>query len=261
MNIPVMRRIHVILMCMVAFSSLAQQLTYPEDMLVVEYPYVTTVTFTGESPDICDLVTSLIINEDMLMDSGDFIDAWDHYLRHEQQEPGSEINVDKKNGFVEMTAEYCDDSDGTMHQHKSIYQMCYWNCADGKHKLFAVNLNTMYDGRYYEGQTTGLVLNLYENARHIMWDVNEDNLGLIVDPGTDEGYEYDAETKRYLVRDRETGEPLSLNEKEFYSWEEEKPVVTYWLPRQGKDIIAEIHYAARTDTIRLVWDGMRFNRE
>ena len=256
-----MKRITVILMCVVALCTHAQQLTYPEDMLAFEYPYFTTVKFTGESPGICDFVTSLIDDEDMLMDSGDFIDAWDHYLRHEKQEPGTEILVDKKNGFVEMTAEYSDDDDGTMHQSKSVYQMCYWNCADGKHKLFAVNHNGMYDGRYREGQITGLVLNLYENARHIMWDVNENELGLDVDPGTDEGYEYDAATKRYLVRDRETGESLTLNEEEFWRWYDEKPVVTYWLPREGKDIIAEIHYADRTDTVRLVWDGMRFNRE
>ena len=253
---------NLLLLLLLSYSQTnAQKRSYPEDMLIVEFPSFTTVRFTGDSPNISDFVTSLIIDEDMLMDSGDFIDAWDHYQRHEQQEPGTKILVDKRNGFVEMTTDYCDNSDGTMHQYKSIYQMCYWNCEDGKHKLFAVNLNAMHDGRYYEGQTTGLVFKLYENARHIMWDVNEDDLGLTVDPGTDEGYEYDAATKHYLVRDRKTSEPLTLNEEEFWRWYDEKPVVTYWLPKQGKDIIAEIHYAARTDTVRLVWDGMRFNRQ
>ena len=93
-----------------------------------------------------------------------------------------------------------------------------------------------------------------------MWDVSENLLGLEVDPGTDENYKSDA-TGNHYVRDRETGEPLTLNEEEFDRWLEEKPVVVYRLPRQGKDIIAEVHYATRTDTIRLVWDGMRFNRQ
>ena len=65
----------------------------------------------------------------------------------------------------------------------------------------------------------------------------------------------------HYVKDRETGEPLALNEEEFYKWLDEKPVVVYRLPREGKDIIVEIQRANRTDTVRLEWDGMMFNRK
>ena len=196
----------------------------------------------------------------MLMDSGDFLDAWNHYLRHEPQEPGSEIIVDEKNGYVYMESTFQDEFDGEPYESKGFYEMCYWNCADGKYKLFAMTCNSMKNGRYVEGQITGLTTHIYENARHIMWDFNESFIGLEVDPGTDENYESDS-TGDHYVRDRKTGEPLTLNEEEFYRWLDEKPVVVYRLPRHGKDIIAEIHYATRTDTIRLVWDGMRFNRQ
>lgn len=239
----------------------AQQKSYPEDMLNFDSSYFITVEYKGTSPGIVDMVTSLLNTEGaMLMDSGDFFDAWDHYLRHEPQEPGSEIIVDEKNGYVYMENTFQDEFEGETREGKVFYEMCYWNCADGKHKLFAMTCNSMINGRYVEGQTTGLSVELYENARHIMWDVNEALLGLEVDPGTDENYESDA-TGVYYVRDRETGKPLVLNENEFYRWLAEKPVVVYRLPQQGKDIIAEIHYATRTETIRLVWDGMQFNRQ
>ena len=258
------RRItHLTLPVLLLLSSIvdnAQQRTYPEDMLNYEYPYFITVKYKGASPTIVDLVTSLLNTEGaMLMDSGDFIDAWDHYLRHEPQEPGSQIIVDEKNGYVYMESTFQDESEGETREAKGFYEMCYWNCADGKHKLFAMTCNSMKNGRYVEGQTTGLSTQLYENARHIMWDVNESLIGLEVDPGTDENYESDGKGNHY-VRDRETGEPLTLNEEEFYRWLDEKPVVFYRLPREGKDIIAEIHYATRIDTVRLEWDGMKFKK-
>ena len=65
----------------------------------------------------------------------------------------------------------------------------------------------------------------------------------------------------YHVKDRETGEALVLNDEEFWRWFEDKPVTVYHLPRQGKDIIVEIQHATRTETFKLVWDGMVFKRK
>ena len=223
-----MKRIAVILMCLVALCSYAQE-SYPEDLLTFEYPYFTTVTFQGASPGICDFVSSLINNEGMYMDSGSFIDAWGHYLRQEPQEPDSEIIVDKKNGYVYQASDYTYELEGLVHHEYGFYEMCYWNCADGKHKLFATTSNVMIDGRYIIAQTTGLDLYLYENARHIMWSVYKPGLGIDIEPDVEEGEEY--------------------------------PVVVYRLPKQGKDIIAEIHYTNRTDTVRLVWNGMMFKEQ
>lgn len=242
-------------------DAMAQQQSYPEDMLNFDSPYCTHVKHKGATPSIVDFVTSIINDENMLMDSGDFIDAWSHYLRHEKQEPGTEIVVDKKSGYVCMTSVFTDDSDETTREVKSIYEMCYWNCADGKHKLFAVNFNGMENGRYYEGQTTGLGLYIYDNARRLMTDVIEESLGIDVENGIDQSYGKDDVDGLYHVLDHETREPVALNDEEFDRWLEERPVVTYWLPRKGKDIVAEIHYATKTDTVRLVWDGMRFNRQ
>lgn len=262
-----MKRITLFLVCLVSLmlnggEATAQQLTYPEDMLNYEYPYFTTVKFKGASPNIADFLNSLIEEEDaMPMDSGNIVDAWSHYLRHEKQEPGTVVTVDQKNGYISINDEYTDESEDGINVYKGFFEVCYWNCADGKHKLFALNQNAMENGRYFVGQTTGLTLNLYDNGRHIMWDVVEEELGLDVEYTTYHGFEFDAETGLYHVQDHETGEPLTLNEEDFFRWQQDKPVVTYWLPKEGKDIIAEIHYATRTHTVRLVWDGMRFNRQ
>lgn len=257
-----MKKTCLLLMCMVALCGNAQQ-SYPEELLTYDETSAITVSFKGKAPGICDFITSLFPEDDCLffMDSGDFIDAWFHYLNNEKQEENSEIIVDKKNGYVYQASEYDDEEEGESHHLTSFYEMCYWNCADGEHKLFAMTCNSMENGRYVEGQTTGMALHLYDNARHVMWDIPEADLGAEVDPGTDECYEYNAETKLYYVRDRETGEPLTLTDEEFYRWLDERPVVVYRLPKQGKDIIAEIHRSNRTDTVKLVWNGMRFDRE
>lgn len=260
-----MKRI-ISLICLMALlmsgiDASAQQRTYPEDMLNFEDSYCIPVNFKGKAPNICDFVSSLIEDESMLMDSGDFIDAWNHYLRHEPQEPESNIVVDEKNGYVSMTSEFTDDYEDEVHVSKGIYEMCYWNCADGKHKLFAVNFNYSMDGRFKVGQTTGLSLYIYDNGRHIMKDLVEEDMGIGVDPDTDENYGYDKATGLHLVKDRETGKPLTLNDEDFFRWLDEQPVVTYWLPSKGKDIVAEVHYVNRTDTIRFAWDGMKFIRQ
>ena len=134
----------LLLLCGIDFY--AQQWNYPEDMLNVEYPYYTTVKFEGASPDIADFVTSYISDLDTTMDGLNYVDVWKSYLRHEEQKPGTEIVVDKKNGYVRITTEYSIDFDGKDHIYKTIHEMCYWNCADGKHKLFALNFNIMTEG-------------------------------------------------------------------------------------------------------------------
>lgn len=254
-----MKRIIFILMCMVSLSGYAQK-SYPKELLTPDGDE-TTVIFKGTAPGICDFITSLYNKEEgLFMDSGNLIDAWNHYLNNEQQEPGNELIVDKKNGYVNLTSEYSYDADDNHFDQKSICEMCYWNCADGKHKLFAVSCIGMSNGRYYEGQIEGVMFYLYDNAQHTIWYVNDEKLlGVDVTTGTDENYRYDAETKLAYVKDRETGKPLTLSNEEFDRWLEERPVVVYRLPRKGKNITAEIHHANRTDTVELVWDGMRFN--
>ena len=229
MRLFIMKRyaylIYLVLLLLCGVDFYAQQWTYPEDMLNVEYPYFTTVKFEGASPDIADFVTSYISDLDTTMDGTNYVDVWNRYLRQEELRPGTEVVVDKKNGYVRITTEYSIDFDGKDHIYKTIHEMCYWNCADGKHKLFALNFNILNEGRYLEGQSTGLSLSLYDNARHIMWDIAEYELGVEANPKS-----------------------------------EEESVITYWLPREGKDIIEETHYATRTETVKLVWDGMKFEK-
>ena len=261
-----MKRIAYLILPVLLFLSAtcasAQQRSYPEDMLNIEDATFITVKYKGASPSIVDFINALINEEDgigMPMDSGNIIDAWNHYLRNEKQEPGVEVLVDKKNGYVRITTEYTEDFDGEHHVYKGFFESCFWNCADGKHKLLAININLSDNGRYFEGQTTGLSLSLYDNGRHIMWDINEEELGLDIYPV--EVYEYNDETKQYDLKDRESGRPLTLSAEEYWKWSEMKPIKVFWLPQQGKDIICEIHEGSKCDTFTHVWDGMRFNKK
>ena len=64
--------------------AIAQQRSYPEDMLNIEEATFITVKYKGASPSIVDFINALINEEDgigMPMDSGNIIDAWNHYLR------------------------------------------------------------------------------------------------------------------------------------------------------------------------------------
>jgi hypothetical protein len=47
-------------------------------------------------------------------------------------------------------------------------EMCFWNEADGKHKLFAYNHGFYRDGQYYPGQYDGLTFMRYDNAAKTM---------------------------------------------------------------------------------------------
>ena len=213
------------------------------------------VSFKGKQPVITDYANAYL---EFRKDSAFFAAVKEEWERHLQQAPLSpnvSIVEDVKHGYIHYEKIRPEEQDTL------IFEMCFWNCADGKHKLFAMSDNSMVNGRFKEGQTTGIYFYLYDNARHIMWQVVDYLLGAEVDSGTEEGYEYNAETKLHYVKDRETGEPLALNEEEFYKWLDEKPVVVYRLPREGKDIIVEIQRANRTDTVRLEWDGMMFNRK
>jgi len=248
-------------MCTVAICGYAQK-SYPKDVLTPTEGEIIKVKFKGAAPGICDFITTLNNQEEgLFMDSGNLIDSWNHYLHNETQEPGADIIVDKKNGYVCQTFNSSYEINGETREEKSTCEMCYWNCADGKHKLFAVSNRSMVNGHYSEGQVDGLFFYLYDNAKHIIWYVPNYLFGIDVNPGTDEQYVYNAQTQQAYVKDRETGEPLTLNREEFFRWLDERPAVVYRLPRNGKNIIAEIRYVNRTETVELVRDGMNFSRE
>ncbi len=101
-------------------------------------------------------------------------------------------------------------------------EMCYWNQSDGKHKLFAYNVGCYSDEVYAQGQYDGLTFWRYDNASKTMAWVDA--------PGFD---------------------------VEYYTDDDE--LVSYALPRTGKDIVVTYWKDGAKKQKTLKWDGRLFS--
>ena len=207
------------------------QKPYPKDILPDETSQ--EVKFKGSAPTISDFATAFFTSdEDDAWPEvwGNAYNAWQRHLKGKPQTKGSKLVVDTSNGFLRWDLNYLEafddmeEEDGDL---RADLQMCFWNCADGKHKLFAVALNSQYKRVYQNGQYDGIQFFIYDNDLHRMTRVNEEEIGA------------------YIERKYE---------------DDEMPALGYSLPRQGKNIIVHIHHPKRRATKQLVWDGMRFQQ-
>ena len=101
-------------------------------------------------------------------------------------------------------------------------ELCYWNEADKKHKLIAYNVACFTDGKYNPGQYDGLRFYRYHNASRSMEGWYEDT-----------GFEV--------------------------LYYDDDAMVSYALPRTGKDIVMTTWYPDGPKQKTLKWDGRRFN--
>ena len=187
---------------------------------------VIRVNYKGAKPTISDFawayLSDYVYNED-----DDVLDearnaakyAWIQHRKGLPQDEGDKLTVDEKNGYAvyESRSEYEGVEDLVR------IEMCYWNEADGKHKLFAYNVACFRNGKYSPGQFDGLSFYRYDNATKKMTSI--DAPGFEVQYGTDDG-----------------------------------AYVTYALPRTGKDIIySEWDENGKKKQKTLKWNGRRFS--
>ena len=236
------RIIAVAMMCVTlvalhGFRAQAQQ-SYPNEIFV--YHLDNKVEYKGKAPKIGDFLAAYLSQEETSEIKGGLSDAWNHYLRNEPQEPCSQFIIDDKNGYLRYTfdTKLCDDFEDLDSQ--TIIEMCYWNCADGKHKLIAENVVSMDEGKYLIGQYSGTMFYIYDNATRQLWSVDDEWLGAYVEPVIDES---NCQT---------TGEDMTVFDE---------TVAVYSLPQQGKDINVVIYRGNKKIETRLVWDGMRFKQQ
>ena len=135
------------------------------------------VEFEGASPNIFDFAWSYLLNldvncEDYEATSG-IRDAMERYLQNENQDDGVTLIVDKKAGFISY--------ERLVHGHAQLIEMCFWNEADKKHKLFAFNDWSYFNGHGELGQFDALAFYRYDNATRTM--------EYILPPGFDVKYE------------------------------------------------------------------------
>ena len=138
-----------------------------------------SVKYSGEKPTISDFATAFLSayewdEEDDVLDEArnGMKNVWEKHLKGKPLGEGQTLTVDQKNGYVcyEM-------KDGI---HLVRIEMCYWNEADGKHKLFAYNVRCFSNGAYSIGQFDGLTFMRYNNATKKMTDIDP--------PGFEERY-------------------------------------------------------------------------
>lgn len=174
---------------------------------------------TFKVPDIVDFVTVFLSEtEDELR--GSIAPEWQKYLKNEKLSKGVTITVDKKNGYVryEMDEDVANPKNKT--GYKSYVEYCYWNCADGTHKLFAENCGITQNGKAVFTEFSGLYIYAYDNATQKLFRIDQNLLG---------------------INDEMHGE------------------VTFALPRVGKDIEVSIINGEKTTQKKLVWNGKGFN--
>ena len=178
------------------------------------------VNYKGAKPTITDFawafVYSIYNDEDECGDrpTNAIMEALERKRKGLPQEEGVTLTIDEKNGYLLY--------ERILDSYIIKMEMCYWNEADGKHKLFAFNnlasLDTE-DGRPICTETSGLTFCRYTNATKSM---------VYCDPP---GFEVD-----YLDT--------------FYA-----------LPRTGKNI-TETKWQGKGKTTKktLKWNGRRFRK-
>lgn len=179
------------------------------------------VNFQGANPTISDFAQAFLSSHDD-DEEDDCIDesfnaiqyAWDQHRKGIPLNEGTTLTIDQKNGYV--LYEYKQD------EHLLRIEMCYWNEADRKHKLFAYNVACFDNGKHSPGQFDGLTFYRYDNASKKMSLYSD--IGFDVEYSTDDG-----------------------------AW------MSYALPRTGKDIVVTYWYDHSQKQKTLKWNGRRFS--
>jgi hypothetical protein len=90
--------------------------------------------------------------------------AWERHRKKQKQHEGVTFTLDVRNGFAVYEYKYLEGACEFM----TRVEMCFWNEADGKHRIFAYNHGFYRDGKYYPGQYDGLTFMRYDNATKTM---------------------------------------------------------------------------------------------
>ena len=213
----------LIVAAMICGMSVSAQNPYPQENDPDAYSW--NVKFSGERPSIKDFMNSFIEEpEDEHMNF--LYTVWNNYLNNKPQDSHHKITVDPKNGYVCIESLWEDEfetEDGTteiLNDH-NIDEFCYWNCADGKHKIFCTTSFCYRNDEPFMGQFDGIDFYVYNNATRKMTLITSEDMGIVVNT--------------------------------------ENAEVTYTLPRVGKDLKATIYKSDGSSQERIfTWTGYKF---
>ena len=185
--------------------------------------YSILVNFKGERPTITDFVNAILGQDELGEALGGLSDKWKLYQQGKKT-PG-EWTVKPQNGYVGHHLAVKTDGENS----DTMYEFCYWNCADNRHKLVALNIKLTWDNRPTDTENTGLSFYIYDSKTRRMNWASWNDLGMVIDiPG--------------------------------------RGVAQYALPITGKDIIATVYpseeYKGKSAIlIDCKWDGMHFHQQ
>lgn len=142
------------------------------------------VSYSGQKPVITDFVSAILAPEDIGEMLGEMKDNWDLYKAGKPLPQGRSFLVDVKNGYLRYESSDKDD-DGNVYCNS--VEFCYWNCADGQHKVIGENTVCTENGKPFMGQFSGVSYLLYDGKTRTMTPAFESDLGINIDypEGTD----------------------------------------------------------------------------
>lgn len=126
---------------------------------------------TYKVPGIVDFVTGYL-SDPQDEHAGYLSGIWEKHLKKEALPKGEKVTVDSKNGYV------CFESGPDEEGFKSVTEMCYWNCDDGLHKLFAENVVASQKGKPIYTEFSGVYIYAYDNATQKLYFIDQDLLGI-----------------------------------------------------------------------------------
>lgn len=194
--------------------------------------------------------------------NGPLSEAWNLYRKNKPLGKGTTIVLDEKNGYFRYELDFdkkYEGEEGDLTESVTIVEMCVWNCADGKHKLFAEYIYGTIKGKpHVDGQFDGLQCFVYDKASHELYGFNGavdwEELSSLAPY---EDYEFDGE--HWCANDHVTGKRKQMDDDEFSQWLEDRTVAVLSLPRTGKNIIVTVHSVKGITEKEFVWDGYRFH--
>ena len=184
--------------------------TYDDDSVRI------AVKSKGSRPTIADFATA-ILNHSKDMEFFDKVnEEWKRYQQKKPLRYHGNFTVDTKNGFMSyyMPGEEANDT---------IYlEMCFWNCADAKHKLVAYSVRWKMGEDYGWSEYAGCRFCLYDNQKKTMRTILPEDLNALYD-----------------------GNGLSM----------------FFLPRKGKNIRVLVSSEGDRWEEVLEWDGYKFKTQ
>lgn len=211
----------LIIAILICGFSVSAQNPYPGENETDRFTW--SVKFSGEKPSLKDFVQSYLEE----CGSGDqelneiaeaLAPVWEKYLKNKPQDKHETLIVDTKNGYLRYEGVYTHDNV----KEKDVIEMCYWNCSDNKHKLFAISYSNFQNDKPFNTEVTGLSFDIYNNAKRKMTSYYGSELGIEL---------------------------------------ESDDTIVYSLPRVGKTLVATIYKKSGQEKVEFEWNGLKFNKK